>query len=383
MTVLYNVGCKLNQYEGSCLVRCLQDSENIVIVNTCCVTREAEIKSLKKFRQAKRLFPDKKIIVTGCLAHLNPELFPDCEIIDNDRRNSLIKGIFPSPDKARYFLKIEDGCNQTCTYCVVSRIRKKVFSKPVAEIKKEIAWAKYLGFNEIVLVGANIGLYGIDTGTTLIELLGELSKIPELPRIRLSSLEPNFIDPEIISCLKDLPFCRHFHIPVQSGDDRILSLMGRQYDSHHIKNILELISKNFSDVAIGADIIVGFPEEKEEEFNNTLKLIQEFPFTHLHIFTYSPRPITDAYRFGDPVYSTEKKKRLWILKSLIAEKNFKFRQSLFNKILEVIIEKKENYIKGLSDNYIKVNIEGTCQEKELRKIRIVNVTKTETRGVLI
>ncbi|MGB9722091.1 MAG: MiaB/RimO family radical SAM methylthiotransferase [bacterium] len=383
MAILYNIGCKLNQYEGYCLSEKFRNDQEIVIINTCCVTREAEIKSLKKWRQAKKNFPNAKIIVTGCLAQLQPEIFLNCEIINNEKRNFLIEEILPEPKKSRYFLKIEDGCNQSCTFCVVSKLREKIISKPVDIIKKEIEWARNLGFNEVVLVGANIGLYGIDIGSSLIEIFKEFSKMKTLPRIRLSSLEPNFVTAELISCIKDLPFCRHFHIPVQSGDDRILTLMGRQYDSNYIKTILGLITKNFSDVAIGADVIVGFPEEKEKEFKNTYDLIQSSPLTHLHIFTYSPRYITEAYKLGDPVGTTEKKKRLWMLKTLISEKNYKFRQSLIDKEIFAIIEKKTDMFKGLTDNYIRVTIDKTCQERELRAIKITKATETETFGTVV
>lgn len=383
MAILFNVGCKLNQYEGYCLYEKYRNDDNVIIVNTCCVTHEAEVKSLKKFRQAKRSHPEKRLIVAGCLVHFKPELFQDCDIIENEKRDDLIKEILPAPKKSRYFLKIEDGCNQTCTFCVVSKIRKRIVSKPLERIIKEIEWAKNLGFNEIVLVGANIGLYGVDLGISLTRLCQELIKVSELPRIRLSSLEPDFINSELIAILKDLPFCRHFHIPIQSGDDSILSLMNRQYTSAQIVKIFELITKNFSDVAIGGDIIVGFPEEKEYEFNNTLKLVQNSPLTHLHIFTYSPRPITDAYKLGDPVEHNEKKKRFWILKNLITEKNYLFRQSLSNKIFDVIIEKKKGITNGLTDNYIRIIINDPCVEKELRMVKITAVTNTDTIGSLV
>jgi threonylcarbamoyladenosine tRNA methylthiotransferase MtaB len=381
LAILYNIGCKLNQYEGHCLSE--KFANDTVIVNTCCVTHEAEIKSIKKLHQAKKNFSDKKIIVTGCLSKLKPELFNDFDIISLDERNNIIKEIFPAPQKSRYFLKIEDGCNQSCTFCVVSQLRKNIVSKPIERVKQEIDWAKSLGFNEIVLVGANIGLYGLDIDSSLVLLLTQISKVPNLPRIRLSSLEPNFIDIELISALKGLPLCRHFHIPIQSGDDRILSLMGRRYDSNYLNNIFELITKNFSDVAIGADVIVGFPEEKETEFKNTNTLIQNSPLTHLHIFTYSPRPITLAYKLGDQVAVDEKKKRLRILKEIIVEKNYKFRMSLIDKTLGVIIEQKDSEIEGLTDNYIRVDIQQPCKERELRNLRITKVTRTETFGSIV
>lgn len=356
---------------------------DVVIVNTCCVTHEAEVKSLKKFRRAKKLYPTHKIIVTGCLAQLKPELFYEYRLIDLEERNKIITETFPLPAKSRYFLKIEDGCNQSCTFCVVSQLRKNITSKTVEKIKQEIIWAYDNKFKEIVLVGANIGLYGLDLDLSLIQLFKTISKMGNLPRIRLSSLEPNFINSELIAALKDLPFCRHFHIPVQSGDDRILQLMGRPYQKQDLINIFNLIVRNFSDVAIGADIIVGFPTETEFEFNNTYDLIKSSPLTQLHIFPYSPRPITPIYKLGDTVSLTEKKKRLWTLKQLIAEKNYLFRLGQKNKILSVIIEKKKGLIKGLTDNYLRVNINKLCAERELVNVRIVKVTQKEIFGSVI
>ncbi len=383
MSILCNIGCKLNQYEGYCLHEKLRTESRVVIVNTCCVTHEAEVKSLKKFRQAKNLYPGHKIIVTGCLAQLKPELFNKYQVIRLEERNEIIRETFPLPDKSRYFLKIEDGCNQPCTFCVVSRLRKNIVSKPVEKIKQEIIWAYDNRFKEIVLVGANIGLYGLDLDISLIQLIKVISKMENLPRIRLSSLEPKFINSELIAALKDLPFCRHFHIPIQSSDDKIIQLMGRSYRRQDLINIFELIIKNFYDVAIGADVIVGFPEETEFEFNNTYDLIKSSPLTHLHIFPYSPRPITPIYRLGDTVPLTEKKRRLWTLKQLIAEKNYLFRCSQKNKIVKVIIEKKNNIVTGLTDNYLRVNIDGQYSEKELLNVKIVKVTQKEVFGMVV
>ncbi len=382
MAFLYNIGCKLNQYEGYCLNEKYR-AENVVIVNTCCVTHEAEIKSLKRFRQAKRLFPEHRIIVTGCLAQHCPELFAGAIVTDIATRNDLIEDILPSPNKSRYFLKIEDGCNQTCTFCVVSHLRTKIMSKPIEKIKQEIVWATSQNFREIVLVGANIGLYGLDINTSLVKLCQSLSEMHSLPRIRFSSLEPQFVKTELIMALKSIPLCRHFHIPVQSGDDMILSKMGRKYAREQIFEIFDLITKNFNDVAIGADIIVGFPGETDNEFENTLKLVSSSPLTHLHIFTYSPRQITPAYKLGDTVPPGKKKERLWTLKKLIAHKNYEFRNTLVNKTLEVIIEKKKNTMRGLTDNYIRISLDGECQERELNKIRITHTTEKETFGTLI
>ncbi len=374
----------MNQYEGFCLLKKFADTEDLVIVNTCCVTREAEIKSLRKLRYAVKEYPNSTVVATGCSCRINPEKFAAAhQVIDNVQRNYLIKNILPEPAKSRFFLKIEDGCNAHCTYCIVPKVRDKIESKTIDKIKKEIDWALSLGHKEIVLVGANIGLYGIDRGLRLADLLKALGNMRDLPRVRLSSIEPKFIDTEFIMALKDVPFCRHFHIPLQSADDDILSRMRRGYDVHYLEMVLDLIDRNFSDVAIGGDAIVGFPGEEEREFKNTYAFIDAHPFTHLHVFPYSPRPGTQAYKLGDPVPKGEKRKRLWQLKELIEEKNYRFRQTLKSKLFTIVMEKHNGCISGLTDNYIRVTIDGNYCERRLLDVKITHVTRDRTIGDVV
>ena len=355
------------------------DGEDVVVVNTCCVTREAEIKSLKKLRYALKRYPKNIIIATGCACRLYPEKYACAHrVIDNVERNVLIKDILPTPEKSRYFLKIQDGCNGCCTYCIVSKVREKIESKKIDDIKKEISWACSLGYKEIVLVGTNIGLYGTERGIRLKDLLVNLRDIPDLPRVRLSSIEPQFIDEDLVACLKDIPFCRHFHIPMQSADDDILSKMKRNYNNAFLDKIVDTISKNFDDVAIGADIIVGFPAEGEREYSTTYRFVESNPITHLHIFSYSPRPGTEAFSLGDPVPKTEKKRRFWQLKNLIEKKNYLFRQSLKNRLFTIITEKNHSEISGFSDNYVRIVVDREQCENRLLDVRITDVTRENT-----
>ncbi len=362
---------------------------NVIIVNTCCVTKKAEIKSFKKYRHALRSFPTQHIVVTGCLCQLHPEKFSQAhDVIDNIQRNNLIQGVFPAPKKSRYFLKIEDGCRSECTFCIVPKVRDKIVSKSYSEIEHEIDWAVSCGYHEVVLVGANIGLYGADRGIRLIDLLKMLKHIHNLPRMRLSSIEPLFINAELLDSLKELPHCRHFHIPIQSGDDTILARMGRKYDVGFLKQILALINKNFDDVMIGGDVIVGFPGEGEREFQNTYDFIDASPLSHLHIFPYSPRPGTVAYDLGDPVSHEQKKERLWVLKRLMKKKNYRFRMGLQNKIFDAVVEKIDGsddsrFFTGLTDNYVRVVVQSTCDGQQLQNIRITQVTEDETRGAVV
>jgi threonylcarbamoyladenosine tRNA methylthiotransferase MtaB len=380
---LVNIGCKLNQYEGFCLAKKHADNQNLIIINTCCVTKEAETKSLRKFRSAQRQYPYHKIIATGCACRLTPEKYSTAdEVIDNVKRNELIKGILPEPERSRYFLKIQDGCNGKCSFCIVAKVRDKVESKSMERITSEIDWAVSRGYQEIVIVGANIGLYGFDIGKRLVDLLKELRKESYLPRMRLSSLEPRFISEELIKCLRDLPFCRHFHLPIQSADDSILNKMNRQYNRRYLEKTISLITGYFNDCAIGADIIVGFPGETSAKFSNTYEFIKTQPFNRLHIFPYSPRPLTDAYSLGDPVERGTKKERLWQLKDLIRVKDRKFRQKLIGKTFDVVIEQTGHLKKGLTDNYIKVVIDKFNKAKKAH-VRITRVSEDKTFGVVI
>lgn len=383
MQKLINLGCKLNQYEGYCLLRKFSSIDDLVIVNTCCVTREAEIKSHKKYHQALRNYPKSTIIATGCDCRMNPGKYNQAQhVIDNVARTALIRGVLPKPDKTRYFLKIQDGCNMDCTYCIVAKLRARIESKPFQTIKDEIAWASAQGYKEIVLVGANIGLYGKDNESTLEDLLSALVEVPDLPRIRLSSIEPLYITKKLLSLMKQLPICRHFHIPVQSADDKILKKMKRGYDRAYLEKTINLVHRTFPDCAIGADIIVGFPGESEQEFLNTYEFVRAQPFTHLHVFPYSPRPGTEAYGLGNPVSRHEKKTRLWKLRNLVQRKNHEFRKRLLSKHLGVIVEHKNGKYIGLTDNYIRVEIDKECPEHDLVQVKVTSVNKDNTRASL-
>lgn len=382
MPKIINIGCKLNQYEGFCLLERYPEKQNYVIVNTCCVTKEAEIKSLRKFRSMQKRYPEHTLIATGCACRLKPEEYASADmVIDNVERNKIIEDIFPKIDRSRYFLKIQDGCNGKCSFCIVAKLRSKIESKPIVKILDEIDWAVSHAYPEIVIVGANIGLYGYDQGKRLFDLLKELQNLSYLPRIRLSSLEPGFLDKTIIRCLKDLPFCRHFHLPIQSADDIILGKMNRQYNVKYLERIMSMINSNFNDCAIGADIIVGFPGETEKRFRNTYAFIKNQPFTHLHIFPYSPRPLTSAYSMGDPIDRTTKRRRLWQLKDLINAKNYEYRNNLVGKSFGVVIERKKGVTLGLTDNYIKVMIKQPDDNKKTY-IKITEVNKEATFGVI-
>ncbi|UCC12776.1 MAG: radical SAM protein [candidate division WOR-3 bacterium] len=384
MKKLINLGCKLNQYEGYCLLKRYSGAEDVVVVNTCCVTHEAEIKSLKKYRYALRTFKNATVIVTGCLCRMYPEKFSGAhQIIDNVARNALIADVLPTPERSRYFLKIEDGCVSTCTFCVVRNVRQVVESKSLEDVEREIGWAVAHGYHEIVLVGANIGLYGRERGLSLATLLEHLATIPDMPRIRLSSLEPSFVTPDILKRLRDIPFCRHIHIPIQSADDEVLGRMGRPYRAADLDMTVELISSQFDDIAIGADVIVGFPGEDRPAFERTAEFIEQHPFTHIHVFTYSPRPGTEAFTCGDPVPHHEKKRRSRYLYGMVREKNYAFRKTLQEKAFDIVLEKTGPRCAGLTDNYVRVLLERCPVPGGVVRALITDVTRTQTTGQVV
>lgn len=383
MSELINLGCKVNQYDGYALKSLYGARPDVIIVNTCCVTKEAEIKSLRKYRRALRMNPGSEIIVAGCACVHAPGRYRDAgRLISNRERLKIIHEIEPEPEKARYFLKIQDGCNGKCTYCIVPQVRDQVVSKPIMDIIGEIERAGAKGYREIVLVGANVGLYGSAGEGDLISLCNALSRVAVLPRIRLSSIEPRFINAGLLDALRTLPLCHHFHIPVQSADNHILSRMGRGYSRADLEQKIKLIKDRFHQAAIGADIIVGFPGEDDQKFQSTLEFIDENDFTHLHVFPYSPRPGTAAFGFGDPVTKSRKKQRLHILYDLIKMKQYRFRERMVGSVMETVVDRSGAVSSGLTGNYLPVQLDKKIRVGTLCKVRIESNGETLRGKVL-
>jgi threonylcarbamoyladenosine tRNA methylthiotransferase MtaB len=278
---------------------------------------------------------------------------------------------------------IQDGCTEPCTYCIVSVIRNKLYSKPFEHIIEEIQWARRNGFNEIVLVGANIGLYGMDIGSSLGGLFDKLQSLNNLPRIRVSSIEPRFITGDLINAMRSLPLCRHFHIPIQSGDDNVLVHMGRAYTNNDLRKCIGALSAAFPGAAIGLDVIVGFPYEDEASFMVTRQLIDDLPITHIHVFRYSPRPRTRAYALGDPIADSEKRARLRDLKLMVSKKYLGFCQQLVGQTAEVIIVQTEPVCMGLTDNYVRLKLDRYLPQGMILHARIDHLEDMHMCGTII
>ncbi len=385
MVRVITVGCRLNQAEGNRLANLspvLEQSSvlgsNLIIVNTCAVTREAASTSWKMIRRcinnSKLKTKSSKLIVTGCLATIERDKMlstPGIDAVITQKEKVDLLELNKSPamminnNRSRPVVKIQDGCPNQCSFCIACTIRGKPKSLVPQAVLDEITVLSNAGYQEIVLTGLNLGSYGIDIDYSLAELLESFDY--NSYRIRLSSIEPETITDELLDLWQTKRLCRHLHIPLQSGDDRILKQMQRKYTVDEYRRLFNKVFDKISGVNIGADVIVGFPDEDEPAFNNTLKLIEELPFGYLHVFPYSPRPGTESAKFIDNVAPEDKKERVRILREISNKKKLDFHKRFINRNLEVLVE-QNNF--GLSDNYIRVSIP---ERSNYRKGQIYNI----------
>jgi threonylcarbamoyladenosine tRNA methylthiotransferase MtaB len=426
---ILTLGCKLNQYESMGMSEQLKnagyvltdpkDGADVYIINTCTVTGKTDRRSRHAVRRVLKWNPEARIIVTGCGVQRDPGEFVDLpnvrvvagnrekmhiqELVDNlaDQQTKVqVKSIETAPFEniaihkfgkyTRAFVKIQDGCQQHCSYCIIPRVRGPSRSQTPDRILQEIEQLVKSGFQEIVLTGIHLGLYGLDLSpaTNLVALLKELVTINGLKRIRLSSIEPTKIFSELIDFIVTEPkICRHMHIPLQSGSDRILERMNRTYTTTEFSRLIHKIKNAVPDFCIGADVIVAFPGERVEQFDETCDFIRANPFDYLHVFTFSPRDGTPAASLGERVKPDEAKRRCHILRDLSRNKSIQFRESFIGRELPVLIlaskDKNVELPVGLSDNYINVLLSGSVPETgTIVSARIENVLKGQTFGRL-
>ncbi|HTX87105.1 MAG TPA: tRNA (N(6)-L-threonylcarbamoyladenosine(37)-C(2))-methylthiotransferase MtaB [Candidatus Nanoarchaeia archaeon] len=393
---IYSLGCKVNQYDGGELGGLLEsagfilvkNNADLAIVNSCAVTFQAIAKSKEMIKKARQDNPSAKIILTGCLAKICDKNFikqakidlimpsSDFEIkkieklfafvpslgrgensklkIENYGRWSFAEQeIAPlnSQDRSRYFLKVQDGCEQFCSYCVIPFTRGKLQSRPMSEVLAEAEAAVKKGYREIVLCGIHLGLFGINNidkknqarGANLLKLLRRLVEIKNLARIRLSSIEITEVSDGLINFMAGEPkMCRHLHIPLQSGGDKILRLMRRPYDSRFFAAKIKKVRKKMPEIAISTDVIVGFPGETAEDFAQTQEFIKRIRFSRLHVFPFSPHVLTAAAKLPGRVETGEIKKRSAILRKLSNELAADFAQNFRGRILEVAVEQNRS-----------------------------------------
>jgi threonylcarbamoyladenosine tRNA methylthiotransferase MtaB len=428
---LQNIGCKLNMYEVEALkdgfdrndyqVVPFSEQADIYVVNTCTVTGAGDADSRKALRRARRLNPNAAVVATGCYAQRRPDELRQAGadlVVGNGDKAQLINQVeahiagdtvakfapqtrphtadFLQIDGAviqgrtRGTLQIQDGCDEHCTYCIIPTVRGSSASRPASQVMAQAQRMVSAGYRELALTGVHSGSYGYDQDAPagLVDLLAQLETIDGLQRIRLNSIEPNYVSDALIhyAAASD-KFCRHFHIPLQSGDDRILKRMGRHYNRTYYAERIERIAALIPDCALGADVMVGFPGETDQQFINTYELLAALPMTYLHVFPYSLRPDTPAERLKDHLPKEIKSKRTRRLIDLSQEKRLAFHQGFIGRSLEVLVEEAQDKTTGLrvgmSDNYIKVLFaDQTHQVNDLVPVQIVQAREGLTYGEL-
>ena len=395
----YTLGCKVNQYDTQSireqfLKNGYQEIDNgktadTYFINTCTVTAIADRKAKNIIRHCLRENPKARIMVTGCLVEKDALSLSDIKGIDFlISKRFFREGISNFCGHTRAFLKIQDGCNNSCAYCKVPLVRGVSRSRPLLEIIKEAKKLVQNGFQEIVLSGICLGAFGKDLkeAISLVDAIEGLENIEGLLRIRLSSLEAVDVSDRLIQQMAESQkLCWHLHIPIQSGDDAILKKMGRRYKRKDYSALIYKIKKYLPHVAITTDVLVGFPGEDEKNFQNTLNLIQEILPLKVHIFPYSPRPGTPAFNFKDKVSPVIIKQRISKLKEIARECAFIYRKQFLKKKMEVLLEtrslKNPCLWFGFTRNYIKVSLESNQNLKnQIMTLKLKKVVSDSVRA---
>ncbi|NLM52470.1 MAG: tRNA (N(6)-L-threonylcarbamoyladenosine(37)-C(2))-methylthiotransferase MtaB [Firmicutes bacterium] len=418
----YTLGCKVNQTETAALEELLQRSgyrlvsfeehADVYVINTCTVTHLSDRKSRQMIRRARRKNPEAVIVVTGCYAQVSAEdLFkiPEVDlIIGTHARDQLpalierakaerINYVVPLSEKRRFealeaaqsqgrtraFLKVQEGCRQFCTYCIVPYARGPIFSRPPAEAVQAAKKLAQQGYRELVLTGVHLGSYGedLDGKINLCYLLRELVQVEGLERIRISSIEPTEVTPALLELmLQEEKICQHLHLPLQSGDDEILRRMNRRYTAQDYLRIVSWLRSHLPDLALTTDVMVGFPGETQAQFENTVKVVREAAFSRLHVFKYSPRHGTPAAKFPHQVPAAMKNERSQVLTAVGQELAATYHQRFASKIVDVLFEEAHGgEISGFTEHYVRVFATGS--EEHLGKILPVFITASSADGL--
>ncbi len=400
---ILTLGCKTNLAESDDLKRRLlskgheivdlKDKPNICIINTCSVTAKSDYQSRQLIRRA--LKTGAKVMVTGCYAQLDEDRIQDIsseiEIFKNDEKSLLLDKIIDDSestaikitDRSRPFVKIQEGCSHKCTYCIIPALRGRPKSRPPEDIIDEILDYERAGYDEVVLTGIHIGLYGVDLkdGMNLTGLIEQIVLKTNRARIRLSSLEVIEIDKRFLEVFSEKRICKHLHIPLQSGSEGVLKRMKRPYNTIRYERKVKEIYDRFDNISLGTDVIVGFPGETEEEFEETLRFLKKLPINYMHVFPYSDRPGTEASKMPDKVPNNVKRNRAKRLRELDESKRSEYRKAQIGRTLEVLQESltEEGKIKGKSENYLDVIFE----KKDFEPGRITKVKIYDASGEIL
>jgi threonylcarbamoyladenosine tRNA methylthiotransferase MtaB len=430
---IITLGCKVNQAESDSIGSRLAGTDwqpahpseeaELCIINTCTVTRKAAMQSRQAVRQAIHANPKAFVAVTGCYAQTDPhalinikgldciidqagkaclpEILSTCGTAKRDRPALLsgrpercrpVHALYSKPvaGRTRPFLKIQDGCDAFCAYCIVPYARGSSRSSELQTVIAAIEHLAAQGFKEVVLTGVHIGLYGreLSPPVSLLDLLQCVDGLNISVRVRLSSIEPLELTDEIIARVAASDrFCRHFHIPLQSGDRDTLKRMGRPYSPETFSGRVRKIHDCMPDAAIGADVLVGFPGETQAAFENTVQLIEDLPLTYLHVFPFSARPGTPAHDFPDPVHPNQIKQRCARMRELGSRKRLGFHRRFIGRQVKVLLESKRDktgWLKGISSNYLPVLIEaGDECINQLVTVAITQADAYRLRGKLV
>ena len=422
----YTLGCKVNQYETNAMAQKFKESgyeivdmnddiSEICIVNTCTVTNMSDRKSRHSLRRVKEKNPSAIIAAVGCYAQVaknDLENMPEIDIVlGNEEKANIVQyvekfienekklieiediatkkefedmGQITYTEKTRAFIKVQDGCNQFCSYCIIPYARGRVRSRNAESIIKEITQIAQNGIKEVVITGIHVASYGRDFGNEngLIELLEKINEIEGIKRIRLGSLEPKIITEEFMQILSKLEkICHHFHLSLQSGCDATLKRMNRKYTTSEVKEIIERLRRYYDDVMLTTDIIVGFPGETEEEFETTYQFLKQAKLYKMHVFQYSPRKGTRAAVMPNQIDGNIKEARSKKLIELSNENQKMYNQQLVGKEAEVLFEDKEvedgiTYFRGHTQNYVLVKYKTDENlENTLKLIKISDISE--------
>jgi threonylcarbamoyladenosine tRNA methylthiotransferase MtaB len=408
---LTSLGCKLNQSEIESLARrflsaghqvvSAPEEADVGVVNTCTVTRTAARKTRQMIRRLHRANPQLRMAVTGCHAEIfgeetaglpgvrwvvgnrDKDHLPN--LVDRNEQRAAPPPPGPFPGRTRAFVKIQDGCDNHCSYCVVAIARGKQRSRPQGEVVAEILSRESAGYKEAVLTGVHIGAFGRERGGSLAALVERILDETSIPRLRLSSIEPWDLSEDLLELWQDRRLCRHLHLPLQSGSGTVLRRMGRRYSPEWFADWVGRAKRAVPGLAVTTDVIVGFPGETDEEFQESYRLAADLAFARIHVFPYSPRPGTAAAGMPDHVPDSVKRARSPAMLALADESALAFRKSFFGRTLDVLWERsgRRGEWVGLTDNYLRVlarseeNLTNT-----IRPVRLVGCTDRELQGMI-
>ena len=426
----YTLGCKVNQYETEAMLELFEkegyekaeteDYADVYGINTCTVTHMSDRKSRQYIRRMKKKNPDAIIAVVGCYSQVSPEeilsidevnlvmgtndrkkIVEEVKKIDASRKVSTVDDIMKvkafeeieinkTNGKTRAFLKIQDGCDRYCSYCIIPYARGRVRSRDLESIVKEVENLAANGYKEVVLTGIHVASYGKDikeTDIKLLDVIKQINDIEGIERIRLSSVEPILFTDEFVEAVSAMDkVCPHYHLSLQSGCDETLKRMKRRYTTEEYKTIVDRLRAAIPNVSITTDVIVGFPGETNEEFDKTYEFLKDIELTHMHIFKYSPRKGTPAATMENQVDPSTKHERSEKLLQLNEENFKKFGQKMLDKEFNVLFEQKvgDNKFEGLTENYVKVIVESDKDlSEQILKVKITDVKNEFLEGILV